>query len=239
MSDLAYTGLACISRNYNLSKINFDDNFKYLLLHSGNASGYYSRGNFLHDQKKSKDFHLFLVVKKSPVCFQDLVIRESIKLSRDLDCDISLSPGQINFENKPTLMVRFRANNIEHVNAVVKALENQNIELVKDKKTEKYETLAFYKKYIEFKEIQEDVYQDNEVSARYFIKIPGLVSYDEFQKIINNIKNTSKYHMFDAFLVQLYYKNKMIDFAGIYSKNCNIDKFGDLKTEIIKQYKSV
>lgn len=239
MNNITYSGLTCISRSYNLKRLDFDKNCKHLILHSGNAKGYYSRGNFLHDQKKSQDFHLFLIVKKGSSCFQDVVIREGIKIARDFKCEIHLSPGQINFENKPTLAIRFRPTEIEHLDTVVKALTKHNIKFVKDKKIEPFQSTIFYKRYIEFKQLQDGVFQDNNIDSRYFIQMPGLISYEEFEKMMNKIKNTTKFKMFDYFLAQLYHKDKMIDFAGVYSKNCQIDMFDEFKKEIIKQYKEV
>ncbi|MBN2663814.1 MAG: hypothetical protein JXR68_09215, partial [Bacteroidales bacterium] len=239
MDKIALSGLTCITRNYELSRLELDKDFKYLILNSGQAKGYYSRGNFLHDQKKSSDFHLFLIVKKSPACFQDIVIRESLILSRDLKCDIHLGPGQITFENKPTLMVRFKASDASHIDKVVETLNNKGVEFVKNKNIDDFNTIAFYKKYIEYKQIYTDIYQDNTVKSRYFIKIPGLVSFDEFCKIMKSIKNNTKFHMFEAFFAQLYYHNSMLDFAGIYSKNCQLDKFEEFKKEIEIRYKEV
>jgi len=239
MENIAYRGTACITRKYMLTRLNFDDDFKYLILNSGNAQGYYSRGNFLHDQKKSKDFHLFLVVKKNVFCFQDIIYRENLKISRDFKCNLHMNPAHIKYENKPAAAIRIRPIDIEHIDAIIESLSEQGIEFVKNKKVDPFETVTFYKKYIEFKELQEGVYQDNSVNARYFIKIPGLVSYDEFVKIMNSIKHTTKFKMFDHFLTQLYYNNKIIDFAGIYSKNCQLDKFEEFKQELIKGYKAV
>ncbi|MBN2893723.1 MAG: hypothetical protein JXL97_17770 [Bacteroidales bacterium] len=239
MDKIKFSGLTCITRSYKLNRLNLDDEFKYLLLNSGEAKGYYSRGNFLHDQKKSEDFHLFLIVKKSPACFQDVVIRESIKLSRDFKCDLHLSPGQITFENKPTLMIRFKATDAKHINEIVSALNNKGVEFVKDKKIESFDTIAFYKKYIEYKELFDGIYQDSQVDSRFFVKIPGLVSFDEYCEMVKGIKNTSKFHLFESFFAQLYCQNSMLDFAGIYSKNCQLDKFEELKKEILIQYKKI
>lgn len=236
MKKIAFSELTCITRNYKLNHLEFDEKFEYLILNSGEAKGYYSRGNFLHEQKKSEDFHLFLVVKKAPSCFQDIVIRESIKLSKGLKYDLHLNPGQISFENKPAQIIRFRAIELEYLHTIVENLNKQGIEFIKDKKVETFDTVAFYKKYIEFKEISEGVYQDSEVDARFFLKVPGLLSFGEFEQIILKIKNKFKYHLFESFLAQLYFKNSMKDFIGIYSKNCDINNFGELKKEIETYY---
>lgn len=239
MDKIALSGLTCITRNYELSRLEFDKNFKYLVLNSGQAKGYYTRGDFLNDQKKTSDFHLFLLIKKSPSCFQDIVIRESLKLSRDLKCNIHLGPGQITFENKSALMVRFRASEADHINKVVEALNQKGIEFVKNKKVDTFNTIAFYKKYIEYKEIFKDIYQDNDIKSRYFIKIPDLISFDEFCKIMKSIKNNTKFHMFEAFFAQLYYQNSILDFAGIFSNNCQLNKFEEFKKEIDIRYKEI
>ena len=150
-----------------------------------------------------------------------------------------MSPGQIIFENKPTPAIRFRPCEVEHLDAVVDALSKHDIKFIKDKKIEPFQTTAFYKRYVEFKKIQENVYQDNTIDSRYFIQIPGLISYEEFKGMMEKIKNTTKFKMFDYFLAQLYHQNKIIDFAGVYSTNCQIDMFEEFKTEINKKYKEI
>ena len=233
MDDIKFSGLTCITRNFKLERLNCETSFKYLILHSGHENSYYSRGNFLHDKKHAEDFHLFLVIKKGSSCFQDVVIKEALELSKEFKYELHLSPGQMNFENKPTLAIRFRPNEINHIDKIVKALSEKDIKFVKDKKTAPFTTTAFYKRYIEYKQIKDGVFQDNTVDSRYFIKMPESLSYDEFQEMMQGVKNTCKFKMFDYFLAQLYHQNKIIDFAGVYSNNCQLDMLEEFKGEIL------
>ncbi len=234
---IKYSELTCITRNYKLKYFDFNNKFKYLLLNSGEAKGYYSRGNFLFNQSKLLDFHLFLVVKKGVSCFQDIVIREGVKLSKKFDLAKHIAPGQIIFENKPTLVVRIRPVEFENLNLIIEALQKHGIEFVKNKKVQTFETKAFYKKYYEFKELADGIYQEDASTKRFFIKMPKSIEFEEFKKLIKEIECTSKFHLFEYFLAELYHKNTIINFAGVFSSNCIVDNFEVLKSELEKRLK--
>lgn len=56
---------------------------------------------------------------------------------------------------------------------------------------------------------------------------------------MKSIKNNTKFHMFEAFFAQLYYQNSILDFAGIFSNNCQLNKFEEFKKEIDIRYKEI
>ncbi|OYT12853.1 MAG: hypothetical protein B6I19_08175 [Bacteroidetes bacterium 4572_114] len=105
-----------------------------------------------------------------------------------------------------------------------------------DKKVDAYTSFIFFKKYTSFINIEKGVYQDESNQHRFFFEIPKQIEFNQFKKGMEQIKNNCDYHLFDSFLVFLFYKNKIKDFIGIYSQHCDKSRFGELKQEIKKHF---
>jgi hypothetical protein len=85
--------------------------------------------------------------------------------------------------------------------------------------------------------MEEGVYNDTNNKNRYFFEIPKHIEHDELKKGITQIKNNCDYHLFDSFIVTLFYKNGVRDFIGIYSLHCDETRFGELKKQISSIFK--
>lgn len=235
MEKLEFYGYTGITRLYRLSRFNFDENFKYLILTTGSQKGYYTRGDFTLEDKKSYDYHLFLVVKKTAPCFQDIITRESIKLLQKCECDFYLNPGTLLYENLPTPVIRLSPKGLKYLDEIVEALKENNIELVKDKKKEPFESVTYFKKYKELQELNENIYKDNNVKSLYYVRIPCNMPFEKFDKMMKSVQHTIKFNMFDYFHVQLFKKDRILAFAGIYSNNWELDRFEEFRDEIRKR----
>ncbi len=123
---------------------------------------------------------------------------------------------------------------MEHLPMVIDRLKSVGINFVKDRKVEPYISTIQFKRYIEFKQIGDGIYQDNHNDKRFFISLPKLIEFDKFLRIIQDIKQNCNFNLFDSFLTSLYYKDQILDFAGIYSHDCDKKRLPEFKKDLEK-----
>ncbi len=230
-------GLTCFSVDLMVGRAPLSDSVNTLVLESDPTPDYYAKGNFPPNEKHVSDRHLYLPVKKTINCFQDVVYRKACQLVEKLDSGLSIYPGQMTFQNEEHQCIRINISKIELLSTLIEEFSNLGIRFYSDKHVVTYSSFIYYKKYTDFDIIEEGVYKDKKNKYRYFFEISKQIEYDEFKKGIEQIKNNCDYHLFDSFLVFLFYKNKIRDFIGIYSQHCDESRFSELKKEINKIFK--
>ena len=208
-----------------------------LILESDPTPDYYAKGNFPPNKEHVSDRHLYLPVKKNVNCFQDVIYRKACQLTKKIDSVLSIYPGQMTFQNKEHQCIRININNDINLPELITEFSNLGVRFYSDKHVLTYSSLIYYKKYTDFDLIEEGVYNDKNNKNRYFFEIPRQINFDEFKEGIQNIKNNCDYHLFDSFVVSLFYKNEVKEFIGIYSLHCDEKRFGELKKQINSIFK--
>ncbi len=236
MRNIEFEGLTCFTVDLEVGHSPLSEKFDCLILESDPKPDYYALQNFPPNASRVSDRHLYLLVKNQKNCFQDIVLKASFKLKLLLDKDVRIFPGQMTFHNKDFQAVRINTSKIDDIPLIMEEMEKDGVEFMKDRKVDNYLSIIYYKKYLEFVELEDGVYQDNDNENRYFFKIPGLIEFNMFRKKMDQIKNNCSFHLFDSFFVSLFIKEEAHSFIGIYSKHCDKTRFGDLKKEISENF---
>jgi len=236
MKRLNIEGLTCYSAEQTVASSPLSNNVKHLLLESDPANDYYSKGNFPPNEKHLNDRHLYIPIKKGIICFQDAVYKKAIQLSKKLGTDLTIYPGQMTMQNNHFQCIRMNTKSSKNLPFIIEEFKKMGIRIFPEKNINAYKSVIFYKKYTNFKNLEEGVYQDENNSNRYFFKIPSPIELDKLKKGIEKIKTNCEYHLFDSFYASLFHQNKISDFIGIYSKHCDESRFGELKQEIQKVF---
>ncbi|RLD89078.1 MAG: hypothetical protein DRJ02_02335 [Bacteroidetes bacterium] len=229
-------GIACFFIELMVARSPLSDHMNCLVLESDPMPDYYAKNNFPPNEKQVSDRHLFLPVRKTINCFQDVVFRKVNELNKKFNSHLSIYPGQITFQNEEHQCIRLNLKETDQLPQLIEEFEKLNIRFYSDKKVGAYQSLIYYKKHTVFENLEEGVYKDENNPNRYFFEISRQIEFDQFKKGIERIKNNCDYHLFDSFLVSLHFKNEINDFIGIYSKHCEKSRFKELKQEIIKQF---
>jgi len=236
MKTLNIDGLTCFSVELEVARSPLSDGMSHLILESDPTPDYYAKGDFPPNVEHVSDRHLYLPIKKSINCFQDIIYRKANQFTEKQGSALSIYPGQMTFQNKEHQCLRLNINTTEQLPVLLKEFTNLGIQFYSDRQVETYNCFVYYKKYTSFINIEEGVYQDENNAHRYFFEIPHQVEFKIFKKKIEHIKNNCDYHLFDSFLVMLYHKDHIRDFIGVYSKHCDETRFGELKQQIKKQF---
>lgn len=237
IKNIAFEGLACFTVRLNINKSKFGSDFKELLLASNPTPGYYSKENFPPSKKREKDYHLYLVVKNKLNCFQDIILRHTHEINAKFNYNLHLAPGQMTVLNQEYQCVRINGRNTNHLRDLIDYLKDLGIDFLKDRKISSFDSIVYYKKYIEFLELSEGVYKDNQVPGRFYFAIPKNVDFELFEEKVAQIKNNCKFHLFDSFLTHFFFKDKVQDFVGIYSEHCDETRFEEFEKELVRLFK--
>ncbi len=229
-------GITCFSFEIPVATSPISSDLNYLILESDPTPDYYAIGNFPPNKKRMMDRHLYLPIKKDMSCFQDVIYRKAIDLTKELGSGISIYAGQMTLQNQYRQCIRLNTNSTDHIPYIIEELKKLGIDFYSAKQLSIYTSFILYKKHIEYKNLEERVYQDENNPNRYFFKIPHQLEFSQFKHTMEMIKTNCDYHLFDSFLVSLFYKNEIIDFIGIYSEHCDKSRFGELKQEITKHF---
>lgn len=225
-------GYFCFFTKLELSQFKNDRTNDFMILQSSAEPGYYSKANFPVNQKKQHDHHLYLVVKKTAPCFQDMVLRKSNEIIRQHNLAMHVCPGQLNLFNSNYQCIRIHLADMDTIDPLIEGLTNEGIAFLKQKNVKPFYSFIQHKKYIEFDKIEDGVYQDSNVPNRHFIQIPYPVDYKRFEKLVEEIKYSCKYNHFDASLAYLNQGENTFDFVSVYSDHCDISKLKEFKQHI-------
>ncbi len=230
MTSKPKSGYFCFYKKLDFSSFGDKNKSDWMILQSSPEPGYYSKANFPVNEKTQHDHHLFVIVKKTVPCFQDLVMRKSAEIVHEQKLSLHASPGQIDVFNKGHQCIRIRVSDLDHIYPLIDGLREAGIEFEKSKKVKPYTGHLQFKKYIKLKELHEGVYQDLEEPNRYFVQIPEPLEYNAFEKLIKETEFSCKFNHFDASRGALNQGKDAFDFIVIYSDRCEKEKLREFKS---------
>jgi hypothetical protein len=229
-------GITCVKAKLKIIRPPLSDTTKYLVLESDPNPDYYALHNFPPNKEHANVRHLYLLVKNTIHCFQDVILRNTHQLREQFGSTMFIYPGSMSFQNKDYQCIRIDTTSVDQLPKLIEALQELGLVFLKDRKAQDYTSLVQYKKYIEYLEIEDGVYQDKYDTNRFFFEINSHIDFEKFLEGMVHIKNKCEFHLFDSFLTEIFIKDKVYDFIGIYSKHCDKARFGELKQEIKKTF---
>ena len=145
-------------------------------------------------------------------------------------------PGWMTFHNEDFLCIRLDTDHSDQIPALINDLRKYGLVFVPDRKADKYSGYIFYKKFIEFLQVADRVFQDKDHPNRYFFPIPKQADVSDLKHKTEIIKNNCNIYLFDSFLADLFIDNAFMDFYGIYVHQSDKDLTATLRKEIDKHY---
>ena len=228
--------ITCIEAMLRIVHPPLGESVKYLILESDPNPDYYALHNFPPNTEHANVRHLYLLVKNTIHCFQDVILRNIHQLREQFGSSMHIYPGSMSFQNEDYQCIRMDTTQVDRLPELIEALQKLGLTFLKDRKSDDYTGLVHYKKYIEYLAVEDGVFQDKNDANRFFFQINTHIDFEKFLKGMVHIKNRCEYHLFDPFLTEIFIKDKVYNFIGIYSKHCDKNRFGELKKEIKKQF---
>ena len=236
MKDKIKGGMTCFRFEKIMDKSPLSSNNDCLILESDPNPDYYAKGNF-PPNKHDKSWHLYLPIKNTSKCLQDTILRNMPRFKSELGIRIKIALGELTLQNVIHPCIRMNTKEIQHLPLLLKELKKLGIQFLKDKKIKSGSIQVNYTKYIEFVELEENVYRDKFTPEFLFFSIPREIGMGELKEGVKRIKNNCDFHHFDCFLSYIPGREKILDFVGIYSKHCDEKRISEFKDEIASTFR--
>ncbi len=238
MKNIEFNGLTCFKVFLKVDRSPLSEKMNLLILESDPDPDYYSKQNFPPNKEHVGDRHFYLLIKNQINCFQDVILRNRIRIKKTHDFKMHIYPGYMTFQNKNVPCIRLDTANIDQLPLLIKEFQDIGIEFIKDQKIKAYNSYIHFKKYIKFEKIEEKIFQDRVNPNRFFFQVDKFIELEDFVKGMENIKFNCDFHLFDSFLAEIFIDEDTLDFIGVYSKHCDKERFAELKQEIKKQFEN-
>jgi len=223
-------GYVCFAERLGLALSPFSDKDGILILESDPEPGYFSKNGFPENLEHASDHHLYLLTKYPVTCFQDWVIQHSFKVRNELKINLHISPGQLTFMNKQHNCIRIRTQEVESIKPFLDDLKNLDIEFVKHSKhVQPYNSVVHFKKHAELTPLGEGVYADVNDKNRHFVQLSKDLEFEEFESVVEKIKNNCGFNMFNAAYSLLARRDEVMNFIAIYSRHCDEKRLPEFK----------
>ncbi len=177
----------------------------------------------------------FLLTKSNYT--DEVIIRaiQSVKSQSGLTFDAT--PSTITFQNKPVGAIRFKMLHYNDIPNVVQLFKKFDISFKEKKKVSPYDSIISIRKFFKFTKLEEGIYQDLENKNQYYIHIPKVLSWDDFENITLNIKYNLEDSNFDAALVYVYSEKGIVDFVRIFCLDNNIEMLKQVRKKYLEKIK--
>ncbi len=187
--------------------------------------GYY--GNFPHETKP----HIVYFVTKSAYSYEEIIrIAKKIKITFPDTFNVAISSISM-FENN---CFAIRISNLNDYN-LISQLQQEFIDhgiifKQKNMNIENEPALIKVKKFFHLNEFPEsNIYLDQNKNETGYFAIPKYIDWDQFKKIILNIKYNNTDIRFDAASGCFYSDSDITDVVRIFTKNINFNTLAEIK----------
>ncbi|MBK9290300.1 MAG: hypothetical protein IPM52_01500 [Bacteroidetes bacterium] len=213
MDHTSLKSIGTIIKKENLASVEHETNSNALVLESLYPfPGYH--GTTVPDATDPRS--LFLVTDQ--VYHNDVVIRAVQKVKKHYPHHFDGTPGRIDLYNTPAGVVRIKFLPYDKVGSLISALEQEGLHFMKHRKVQEYASLIKITKYFMIQKAGEGIYADQNWKNMFYLHIPVLLEWKDFEKITMSIKHNIDDNNFDAALTTMYDEKGMLDFVRIYDE---------------------
>ncbi len=226
-------GLACVEYGETLGNYISNSKNKEFILESNPGLSYYGRFSF---PLSSVAHNLYLIVKPFKHCHQDTILRIQQRVKNCMQEEFSAFPGQIKSETNTFSCIKLQVQSASHINDIIKAFKNENIDFAKNKKITKFDATITTKEYIKMKFVELNIFKDSNSDEVAYLEIPEHINWKQLQKAEKIVKNTYKYKDFKTSIVSIFQEDRYREFISVYIRGgCGCDRLSEVRNNFIKQ----
>ncbi|MBC8320211.1 MAG: hypothetical protein H8E34_05770 [Bacteroidetes bacterium] len=224
MSNNIIQSVGTIVKKEKLASVENETNSRALILESLLPyPGYH--GTTIPDKLEPES--LFVVTKN--VYNDERIIRTIQEVKKSTKIHFDAVPGTIYLQNNLVSIIRFKDVSYNTIAELIENFIREGIEFEKAKKIAPYEGIIRIRKFFRLSKLIEGIYEDMDVKEFFYLQVPVLIDWEEFEVITRNIKYNIENNVFDAAQTSVYDAQGLVDFVRIYDKNTNIDKLSSIR----------
>lgn len=193
-------------------------------------------GTTVPDNIKPKS--LFIITRSKYI--EEKIIRITQKIKKDHGFEFDGTPGHVTLYNMLNPCIRLKGlKSFERVPDILQAYKGEGIEFMTNRKIEPFTGIIKVKKYFLLDPISEEVFYDAEDKSMFYFAIPVQLRFNQFEKIVIEIKNNMEEHNFDVALGTIYRRNGLIDMIRVYDQKCSPERLEMIRSKFLDKISKV
>jgi len=231
MDKISVATIGTITKKEMLQSVDLEK-CKTLVLETSNAFPGYHGYNL---PEKNIPGSLFLITKVHHS--DEDIVRAIGSIKRDEYPEFDATPCTVNYRNQDVYGIRFKNLKYDDIKTVVKLFNEHDIYFKERKLVAPYQSVIRIRKFFEMDRVDDGIYIDSNSENHYYVEIPKVLTWDEFEKLTYGIKQNIDDSNFDAALVYIFSKYGIIDMVRIYYADNNLDKLKVIKRKYLENIK--
>jgi len=189
-------------------------------------------GTTVPDSVKPKS--LFIITRSKYI--EEKIIRITQKVKKDHNFSFDGTPGHVTLYNMLNPCVRIKGlKSFELVPEILQAYKAEGIEFMTNRKIEPFTGIIKVKKYFLLDPISDEVFYDAEDKNMFYFSIPVQLRFNQFEKIVIDLKNNMEEHNFDVALGTIYRRNGLLDMIRVYDANCTPERLEMIRSRFLSR----
>jgi len=194
--------------------------------------GYYHKT--IPDKDALNPISLFLMTKEK--YSDEQIIRASHEVIKNFRKSFNGVPCEISLFNQTSPCIRVKSlKDYNQVGALVNFYKEAGIQFMKYKNVSPYEGIIKVNKYFGLKNAGDGCYFDDDESQMCYFQIPIQLEWNQFEKMVLDIKRNTEDNKFDAALGTFIRKNCLIDMVRIYDEEINHQRLVAIREKFLKE----
>lgn len=181
---------------------------------------------------------IFLITKERYLTEE--IFRVSQKIRKGIEFTFNSAVATVQYQNKHFSAIRIKdLKNYSFIPEILNAYEEQGIHFEKKKSVDGINTLIKVTKEFYLEPMEGGCYKDMFDPQMYYFEIPDYLCWEQFEKIIMDIKYNSPTLNFDAAISMFYRAHKVVDAVRIYKKSLSFEELNTIREKFLKGYKGL
>ncbi len=176
---------------------------------------------------------LFLITKERYLT--EKIFRVSQNVRKKVNFSFNAAFATVNYKNKDYPAIRLKdLKNYSFIPELLNEYVKEGVHFEKAKSVKGVNTLINVTKEFHLEPLENGCYRDLADVQMYYFEIPESISWDQFEKIITDIKYNATDINFDAALSLFYRVQQVVDAVRIYKKEMSLKELEQIKEKFLK-----
>ena len=162
------------------------------------------------------------------------IVRAVMDVKKDLRFSFDGAPATIVNAQEYYNVIRIRYIKAPNIPVLLDAFSEQGIELIKNKKINKFSAILKIRKFFNLQELAEGIYEDMDQKLFSYLMIPCYLSWEDFKSLTLNLKYNMEDNNFDAARAEIYYENGLLDLVRIYDHHSSLKKLTFIRDKYLE-----
>ncbi len=158
----------------------------------------------------------------------EFIVRTVQDINKSIGFTFSGTPGTIQYQNGLVEVVRLRGLSYLKAGQVIAKLTEAGFAFKKKRKISPYPSIIKIRKFFKVVKIAPRLFHDMDNKNTYYLQIPLLLDWDDFEKMTMEIKYNMEDNNFDAALTSVYYEKGIMDLVRIYDADADEKKLNHI-----------